>query len=446
MNNLGFGVARDNGKVVFVQHGIDGDTARVKIIKCTSGYDVARIEELLVPSPHRAESNCAVSGRCGGCIYRGITREHELELKKKTVESAFRRAGLSDVRIGEVQSTEAATGYRNKLQLPVGVSKDGRTVMGYYAAHSHDIIPCENCLLHPDEMNKIASFVREYIAEANWSAVRHLYMRSGTKPDGENNITVCLIVRKRPNGIEAFADRLTAEFPAVSGVLLNYNPEDTNVILGDRFELISGVDYTCDRLCGIDFRISPASFYQVNHDAAELAYRLIAEKAELSPGDRLLDLYCGIGTIGLCTAAQVDGVSLTGIEIIPSAVENARENAARGGFTVVSPEEIKMPAKDASEKRACFICGDAGDAGAGDYDVIIVDPPRKGCSAELIDKLAEFMRGGASRLVYMSCNPSTLARDVGMLLERGLKINGDVTTIDMFPGTGHVEAIICFNK
>ena len=448
MNNLGHGIARCGGKVMFVQHGVDGDKADVQIIKHTSGYDIARIERLTEPSQYRAPDSCAASRICGGCVYSGITYEHELELKRRIVESEFRKAGLSDVSVSATVSAGKCTGYRNKIQLPVGRDKNGKTVMGYYAKRSHDIIPCTGCGLSSPHVSGIDEYVRLYIESAGWAEVRHLYMRCGTDSSGTVRVSVCLVVRSRPDGAEAFARELTERFPQVRGVLLNYNAEDTNVILGKRYETLTGEADIVDCICGLDFRISPASFYQVNRDAAELAYKIIAEKAALKPGDRLLDLYCGIGTIGLCTASMCSGISLTGIEIVPEAVENAKMNAAANGFTTATLSDIENGerGKEGYISKAAFACMDAKDIGIGIYDVIIVDPPRKGCSEELIEKLDEFSRGGAERIVYMSCNPATLARDAALLYKKGFVIDGDAVPIDMFPRTGHVETVAVFSK
>lgn len=448
MNNLGHGIARCGGKVVFVQHGVDGDKADIQIIKHTAGYDIARIERLTEPSRHRAEDICAASRRCGGCVYSGITYGHELELKRRTVESEFRKAGLFDVTVSAAVSAGKCVGYRNKIQLPVGRDKNGKTVMGYYAKRSHDIVPCTDCGLSSPHMDGIAGYVRGYIERAGWTEVRHLYMRCGTDSSGAVRVSVCLVVRSRPDGAEAFAAALIARFPQVSGVLLNYNAEDTNVILGKRFETVCGEADIVDCICGLDFRISPASFYQVNREAAELAYKIIAGKAALRPGDRLLDLYCGIGTIGLCTASMCGVISLTGIEIVPEAVENARFNAAANGFAITALSDIEdgERGKCGDTSRAAFACMDAKDIESGIYDVIIVDPPRKGCSAELIEKLDELSRGGAKRIVYMSCNPSTLARDAALLYKKGFVIDGDAVPIDMFPRTGHIETVCLLTR
>ena len=448
ISNLGYGIARDGGKVLFVQHGVDGDIAQVQVIKECASYDVARITELTKPSPYREPHPCPVSRRCGGCTYVGITREHELELKRGTVESALRRAGLSDLSVAPLLSASERFGYRNKLQLPISFSGE-KAVMGYYAPRSHEIIPCTDCLLQHPAMNGIAEWIREQIEQLGMTAARHLYMRCGRDSTGSESLIICLVVRYMPSGIDRLGNALRERFPQVSGFLLNLNDADTNVILGSRYIPIYGSEYVTDCLCGVDFRISPASFFQVNHDGAELAYRKIAELADLRPGDRVLDLYCGIGTIGLSVTAGLSDVSLTGIEIVPAAIKNARYNAEKAGFTQPDDPYNDSTASGSAQNEnrpirgryARYICGDAGDAEQGQYDVIIIDPPRAGCSPELIDRLAE-LAAYARSLVYMSCNPQTLARDLAMLRERGITVCGELTPIDMFPCTGHVETVV----
>lgn len=443
MNNLGNGITRIDGKVVFVKHGVYGDSAEIQIIKETSDYCIARIEKLTAPSKYRTDSRCLFSKRCGSCVYTEISREFELELKKKTVINELRKNGLNDIEVLDTVRAGGHKGYRNKIQLPVGKDRNGKTITGYYAGHSHEIISCNSCALQPDIANEIVSFVRSYSDREDWSAstLRHIYLRLGTDCNGVQNIMLCLVAGRKPVKIDEFADDICEKFPQISGILLNYNTEETNVILGDRFETIRGRDYIYDCLCGLNFKISPQSFYQVNHDAAESAYRIIAEKINLLPGESLLDLYCGIGTIGLTVASQTKGVYLTGIEIVPEAVQNAEYNAAANGFDVCSADSLYSCRPDVSS-RAAFICGSADNIPDEIYDAAIIDPPRKGCSADLIDKLAELSEKGCKRIVYMSCNPATLARDLVLLRERGITAEGAVTPVDMFPGTGHVECIV----
>ena len=415
MTDLGAGVARIDGIVVFVQGGVDGDEAEIKIIKAASDYCVARIERLLTPSPYRQESGCVVSRRCGGCAYQSITYAHELELKRRQVESSFRKEGLS-VPVNDVLSTGEWSGWRNKVQLPIGA--DGR--IGYYAAHSHEIIPCLTCPLQLRRFDRIIAAAQEWILAHPSPLYRHLCLRGGS-----SGVMVCLVARKEFAAVQDFADTLAARFPEIVSIQLNINPHDTNVIWGEQFRLLYGQSDLEDELLGLRFRIAAPAFYQVNRAAAELAYRKLGELADIRPGERVVDLYCGTGTIGLCLTASAGASHLLGVEIVPEAVENARQNALRNGIT-----------------NAEFLCGDAGIISPGEADVVLVDPPRKGLSPQLIDTLA---RLSPDRIAYMSCDHRTLARDCRLLIEKGY-LPGPVTPVDLFPRTGHVETVVLLSR
>lgn len=425
LNNLGNGVCRIDGKAVFVPRAVDCDRLKVKIIKDTKDYAVARIEEILTPSPRRQKSGCGVSNRCGGCVYRHITYAHETELKQSYVRSAFRKAGV-EVEVAPTLSG-AESGYRNKVQYPVG---EGMTV-GFYAPRSHEIIPSADCALQkPIFTPIIASLqtllrkagVKPYREEDGSGLIRHLFLRASAS--GE--VMVTLVTTSRPfPAAEEIAQELRAAHPEVVSVVRNYNDVRSNVILGDRCETLSGADLLTDTLCGLTFRLSPLSFYQVNHDMAEVLYRKAAKLAELRPGDRVADLFCGAGTIGLSVAAMYPDISLIGVEIIPEAVENARENAKLNGIT-----------------NATFLCGDANAAELADADVIFLDPPRKGCEESLVKQIADI---APRRVVYISCNPDTLARDVARFIEVGY-VPGTVYPVDLFPRTGHCEAVVAMTR
>lgn len=425
LNNLGNGVCRIQGKAVFVPRAVDGDRLTVKIIKDAKDYAVARIEKILTPSPHRQESGCAVSGRCGGCVYRHVTYAHETELKRNHVRSAFRKAGVT-VEVAPTLSG-AESGYRNKVQYPVG---EGLTV-GFYAPRSHEIIPCGDCALQKPAFTPVIATLQELLREADAKPyreedgsglIRHLFLRASQS--GEVMVTPVTTSKPFP-AAEKIAESLRAAHPEVVSVVRNYNDLRSNVILGDRCETLSGADMLTDTLCGLTFRLSPLSFYQVNHDMAEVLYQKAAELAELRPGDRVADLFCGAGTIGLSVAAMYPNVSLLGVEIIPEAVENARENAKLNGI-----------------ENASFICGDANAAELSDADVIFLDPPRKGCEQSLVDQIAEI---APRRVVYISCNPDTLARDVARFIEAGYE-PGTVYPVDLFPRTGHCEAVVSLTR
>ena len=439
LSNLGAGIAHaEDGRVVFVQNAVTGDKVKAKIIKVNKSYLVAKVEEILVPSPDRVENDCKAKG-CGGCIYRNLSYEAELNEKRAYVAGAFQKAGLS-VEVEEVHTTGVTEGYRNKAQYPVQNGKSGLEA-GFFAAYSHRVVPCEDCRLQPKVFGEIVAFITAFCNENGISAydevsgkglLRHIFLRLG-KESGE--ILVCLVLngKKLPQE-EAFAKELVERFPKVKSVQISTNEENTNVVLGDSFRVIAGRDYIEDTLCGLRFRISAGSFYQVNHDACELLYGIAKEKADLHSGETILDLYCGIGTIGLSMAK--DAGQVVGIEIVPEAVDCAKENAKANGVT-----------------NAHFYCGDAGDAEKllapaeaelGDLSgsTVVLDPPRKGCSEELLYFLA---KRGFHKIVYVSCNPDTLARDCKLLTGLGYEI-GTVTPVDLFPRTGHVESVVFLQK
>ena len=426
LNNLGNGVAKIDGKAVFVPRAVDGDKLEIKIIKDTKDYAIARIEKILTPSLYRQESGCAVSNRCGGCVYRHITYAHECELKHNYVASAFRKAGVS-AKVAPTLSG-AESGYRNKVQYPVA---EGMT-FGFYAPRSHDIIPCADCALQDEAFTPILAEIADLLRKSGVSVynelthtglLRHVYLRRGSV-SGEIMLTLVTSSAKFPQG-KAFAEEIRKKFPEIVSVVQNINPEKTNVILGDRCITLSGKDHLTDTLCGLTFNLSPLSFYQVNHHMAEVLYAKAEELAELRAGDRIADLFCGAGTIGLSVAAKHPEISLLGVEIIPEAVENAKENAKQNGI-----------------ENATFICGDANSSELASADVIFLDPPRKGCEESLVKQIAAL---SPRKVVYISCNPDTLARDVARFIEVGYT-PGVVYPVDLFPRTGHCEAVVALTR
>ncbi len=415
MNNLGAGIAREEGMVIFVPGGVTGDRLFIKIIKTAKDYAVGRIEELLAPSPHRVESACPVSGRCGGCAFRQVGREHELALKRYFVAAAFRKNRL-EVEVEEPLTDGRTTGYRNKVQYPI--APDGS--YGYYARHSHEIIRSDTCLLSDPAFEPMAAFVSDYLRKSG-ARLRHLFLRRGQRT-GE---TMLCLVSAQPSlpQEKAFAEEAASAFPSLRSILINHNPDDTNVILGKKVRVLFGEDRIEDILCGCRFGISSLSFYQVNPGAAELLYREAAARVSETGAKRLADLYCGAGTIGLSMAKADPSLSVTGVEVVPSAVENARRNARLNGIG-----------------NAGFLCADAVEAPLEGFDCVIVDPPRKGLSGALTERL---IRQRPPRIVYVSCEPATLARDAAQLIGAGYTI-GRVTPVDMFPGTGSVECVTDF--
>jgi len=440
INNLGCGVGHlpssdgTRGPVVFVRDAVTGDEIEARIIKVNKSYLVARIERILTPSPLRCTPDCEAKG-CGGCVYRHVSYAHELELKRDYVQNAFRKAGLSDVLVEDTRGTGVTVGYRNKAQYPVANGKNGMEA-GFFATASHRIVPAESCKLQPAVFSEIAAFVcrfcdthgiRAYEEESGKGLLRHIYLRRG-EVTGE--VMVCLVLNGETLPAEAeFTESLTAKFPAVKSVLINVNRANTNVVLGKEERLLWGSSYIEDELCGLRFRISAGAFYQVNHGACELLYGIAREKAALTGKETLLDLYCGTGTIGLSMANKA--ARLIGVEVVPSAVADARRNAERNGV-----------------HTARFLCADAGEAACklrdeGIHpDVVVIDPPRKGCTPDVIHTIADM---APARVVYVSCDPATLARDLKLFGELGYTTK-TVTPVDMFPRTAHVETVVLLSR
>ncbi len=438
LSNLGYGVGRISDLVVFVSGAVDGDLVSAKIIKVTKSYAVGRLEKLIRPSVYRLPSPDPCSARgCGGCAYRALTYAHELELKRRTVAAAFRRAGLPDVVVLPVLSTGKTAGYRNKAQYPVTGTPDA-PVIGFFAPKSHRVTDARRCPLQPalfgEILDEIAREIKEYgitpyDEDTHTGLLRHIYLRSA-KDEKEVLLTFVINGDALPHADSVVRD-LTALFPALVGIGVNYNREKTNVICGDKYQTLWGKDGITDTLAGVELLFSAASFYQVNRDAAELLYGKAKEIAEFKGNELLLDLFCGVGSIGLSMADAVSEV--VGIEIVPDAVRNANENARRNGI-----------------QNAAFFAGDATDteqllAGAERAlgktlvpDAVVLDPPRKGCDEKLLSFLA---RRGIPKIVYISCNPETLARDVAYLSKQGYGFSA-VTPVDLFPRTGHVECVM----
>lgn len=432
MSSEGSGIGRYEGLAVFVPMTAVGDKLKVKILKVKSNCAFGKIEEIITPSVARTESDCEVFSKCGGCVYRHISYTEELKIKQQRVEEAVKRIGSVDMTANPIVFG-ADLGYRNKAQYPV--SENG--TVGFFGPHSHRIIPCQNCNLQPEEFSRICNAFTAWFKTSGNSAyneqtgkglIRHLYIRKATVT-GE--IMVCFVVNGNSvNKIDSFESTLKKLLgEKLKTLVLNINKNKTNVILSDKCKAIYGDGYIYDVLCGNKIRINPLSFYQVNHDMAELLYKKAEEYA--SPeGKTVLDLYCGAGTIGLSMAEKAKKV--VGVEIIPEAVEDAKFNA-----------------KNNNIQNAEFICGDAKEAAKQlaqkgiKPDTVIVDPPRKGCSAELLNTIANDF--SPERLVYVSCDPATLARDIKILTELGYSLK-EYTPFDLFPRTSHVETVALLRR
>lgn len=427
------GVGHYEGMAVFVPMSAVGDLLRVRIVKVLKSHCFGIIEEILTPSPHRIPVDCPVYRQCGGCSLRHISYENECAIKQNWVYQHLRRIGGIEIAPVPLLSTGQTDGYRNKAQYPVALGEKGPDI-GFYAKRSHRVIPHHSCLIQPrrfaDILDTVADFVTRYRIppyheENHRGLLRHIYLRQG---EATGQVMLCLVLTEDnlPHA-EQLVQMVTQRHPEVCSILLNINSERTNVILGRRERLLYGKGQIEDVLCGITFSISAQAFYQVNRRGAELLYGVAKDFAALKPTDILLDLYCGAGTIGLSMAKEVREV--IGVEIVPDAVENAKTNAAKNGI-----------------ENARFLCGDAAYA-AGQLasegirpNVILVDPPRKGCAPELLETIAEM---APERLVYVSCNSATMARDARLLAALGYSVTR-VQAVDMFPRTAHVEAVVLF--
>ncbi|MCQ2385603.1 MAG: 23S rRNA (uracil(1939)-C(5))-methyltransferase RlmD [Clostridia bacterium] len=439
LNNLGYGVAKVQGKTVFVGGAVDGDRAKIRMISVNKTYAVARTEQILVPSPYRQEGFCSAKG-CGGCAFRHVTYEHEKVLKANYVRYAFIKAGLPKAKVFPVLSADKTMHYRNKAQYAVGKDKDGNPTAGFFAPKSHRLISAVHCPLQDDffapVLETLLEFMKRYDVppyeeENQTGLVRHFYFRASRKEDVL--LTIVINGNTIPHKKE-LQKVLQEKHPKVIGCLLNVQTENTNVICSEEYVPLFGQTFLEDTLCGVTLRIAPGSFYQVNHDAAELLYKKAAVLAGLTGNEFMLDLYCGVGSIGLSMAKKVR--KLVGVEIVPEAVRCARENAARNGIT-----------------HASFYCADAKDvpslfeeatAGGKDIpDIVVLDPPRKGCDEALLSYLANTVN--PAKILYISCNPDTLARDAKMLIDCGYGMSG-VFPVDLFPRTGHVENVTLLTK
>ena len=435
INSDGVGVGkRENGKTIFVKGAVVGDTVTAAVIKETKSYDVAITEEIIEPSPWRVECDCPSFPRCGGCVYRGISYEKELELKYNTVQNALRRIGKSNVEIEPI-TYDSEYEYRNKVQYPIGVSKNGELIFGYFANHTHEVVPHTSCKLQSDLFAETAeAFLRKaqaigltaYDEKSGKGVLRHLVMRR--THDGNMSLMVVVNAKKLDNW-EILLEAVKKY--GVTSFSVNSNMKNTNVIMGEKAEILWGDDAVFDRINGKKFKISPMSFYQVNRKMTEKLYSKVKEYAKIENGETVLDLYCGIGTIGICTAENEN--ALVGVEVVPDAVKNAEYNAYLNGR---------------SEENTTFVCGDAS-VGVntvlerfGKCDVVIVDPPRKGLSIEVIN---ETLRADPKRIVYVSCNPATLARDVEIYEKNGYKCT-QAAPFDLFPRTGHVETVVLLQR
>ena len=474
----GQGVARIEGCAVFLPNAIAGERYRVRIEKVGKTWAAGKIVEILEKSPHRVNRECPVAKLCGGCDFWHMDYAEESRLKAERVRQCLNRIGGENLEEIPILSAPTCYGYRNKAQYPVSaeivkprkachsersdevaksknlgtngsekilrraalaqddnVVQKGRVFAGFFKAGTHQVIENENCLILPPETDRVKKIVIDYVNHYRISAydettgkglLRHIYVRRGAV---SGQILVCLVVngRKLPH-IEDLIKRLQA-VPGFATLVLSVNTKAGNTVLGEEFITLYGPGYVEDTLCGLTFRLSARSFYQVNHQQAQRLYEAAIAQAEITKDDLVLDLYCGVGTITLAMAKAAGKV--IGVELVEQAVEDAKENAKRNGID-----------------NAEFFCGDAGKAALAledrgiRPDVVVVDPPRKGLNADTIEALHKM---SPRRIVYVSCDPATLARDVALLKERGYALK-NAQAADLFPRCSHVESIVCLTK
>jgi len=431
VTNEGSGVSRYEGMVVFTPFTAPGDTAKVKIAKVGKNCIYGELDSVLEPAECRIDPDCGVFGECGGCALRHMDYKAELKEKTDWVRDHVQRIGGFDIEPFPAMHSPKIEEYRNKAIYQAGKNANGESVFGFYRKKSHEVMDCKSCRLQPREfehiLEAVAFFVKQnkisiYDEASHTGLLRAVYIRKG---EATGEVGICLVLNgdKLPQE-KLLVSLLSTQFENITSIVLNTNKERTNVVLGKKSRTIFGKDGITDVLCGVTVDVSPAAFYQVNHSGAEKLYGVAADFAGLSGGELVLDLYCGAGTIGLSMAEKAG--KLIGVEIVPQAIENAKINAERMGV-----------------KNAEFICGDAGTAAAElekrgtAPDVVILDPPRKGCSEDTLEAVAKMT---PNRIVYVSCNTATMARDFKILDELGYK-PVKVQPVDMFPRTAHVEGV-----
>ena len=432
MGQDGEGIGKAEGYTLFIKDAVVGDKVRAKVIKAKKNYGYARLMEVLEPSPDRVEPRCSCARQCGGCQIQALSYQRQLQFKEEKVRNVLERiGGFEKIPLQPIIGMENPYRYRNKAQFPIGTDREGRPMAGFYAGRTHTIIPQEDCVLGVREnkaiLEVILGFMEEfsipaYREEEGSGLVRHVLIRYGF---ATKEIMVCVVINgDRLPKAEILAERLS-DIAGMTSISINKNKRRTNVILGEEVEVIWGRPFIEDVLDGVRYQISPLSFYQVNPGQTKVLYEKALQYAGLHGTETVWDLYCGIGTISLFLARQAGKVY--GVEIVPQAIEDARRNAALNGmenveFMVGKAEEI-LPEKYEKEGVSA--------------DVIVVDPPRKGCDPELLDTMLQIR---PKRIVYVSCDPATLARDLKLLCAGGYKLQ-KVQPVDQFPHSVHVENV-----
>ena len=422
----GAGVGRVDGFAVFVPGALTGERIRIHIIKVTASYAVGKLLEVIEPSPHRIEPHCPVYAKCGGCAFGYVTYEEELRIKERQVADALTRlGGLKEVPLRHILGMDLPERYRNKGAFPYGMTDSG-PAFGFYAPRSHRLVPVDDCQIEQKQVCRAVDAVKDwakryhippYDERTGKGVLRHAVARVTTSGELMSVIVTRGDLPHKKELVEAlsFAD----------SVYWNRNDKNTNVIFSNSFTLLSGKPTLHETLLGLTFEVSPRSFLQVNPVQTQRLYGVALDLLDPQPDETVADVYCGIGTISLLLAQRAG--KIIGIEVVPEAVENAKENAARNGIQNASflcaPAEQALPNLVAQGQR---------------IDCLTVDPPRKGCEPQVIDAI---LASGAKRMVYVSCNPATLARDVRLLTAGGFTVQ-TVQPVDMFPRCGHVESVV----
>ena len=426
----GQGVAKIDGCAVFIPNAIAGELCEIRIEKAQKTWAAGKIVKILEKSPHRINRACPVAKLCGGCDFHHMDYQEESRLKMERVRTCLNRMAGENLESIPMHPAPDTTCYRNKAQYPVSQVK-GRAYAGFFKAGTHQVVENDRCLILPREADQVKDLVIDWMNQfritvydevAHKGLIRHIYVRRGAV---SGQVLVCLVANGRKlNRIPELIARLKT-VPGFTTLVLSVNTKPGNAILGDEFITLHGPGYIEDTLCGLTFRLSPRSFYQINHDQTEKLYAAAIEAAGITKNDTVLDLYCGVGTITLAMSRAAGKV--IGVEVIPQAVEDAKDNAKRNGI-----------------ENAEFLCADAGAAALElekqgiKADVVVVDPPRKGLNADAIEAIARF---APRRLVYVSCDPATLARDVALLKEKGFQLQ-NAQAFDLFPRCAHVESVV----
>lgn len=433
----GEGIGKADGFTVFVKDAVIGDTVTAKIIKAKKNYGYGRLMEVLKPSPYRVEPKCEFARQCGGCQLQALSYDQQLVFKTNKVKGHLERiGGFTDIPMEPIIGMDELFHYRNKAQFPVGRNKEGKIVTGFYAGRTHNIIENRDCALgvaeNKEVLDRVIAHMEKYEIEPYNEAtgkglVRHVLIRYGyfTK-----EVMVCLILNGNKIPKEEQLVKSLCEIPGMTSITINVNKKHSNVILGEEIRLLWGQEYITDRIGDISYQISPLSFYQVNPMQTQKLYAKALEYADLHGQETVWDLYCGIGTISLFLAQKAKFVR--GVEIVPAAIENAKENAKLNGlenteFFVGKAEEV-LPRE--YKKNGVYA------------DVIVVDPPRKGCDETLLETMIEM---NPERIVYVSCDSATLARDLKYLCERGYELR-KVCPVDQFGMTVHVETVVLLSQ